>query len=106
MADQFSDAIAVLKADHRKAEDLFQQVERTGDGARKQKFAEQICNELKIHTTIEEQMPFDGMFTQCPKAGIDLVAPRDRMLARKQALLQQAKGNGLPAAKLRLLKTA
>lgn len=50
------DAIALLKADHRKVEDLFAEYEKaTGDG-RKQKLAEQICLELSVHATIEEEI--------------------------------------------------
>ena len=50
------DAVALLKADHRKVEDLFAKFEAaTGDG-RKQALAEQICMELTIHTKIEEDI--------------------------------------------------
>ena len=57
MAEQsYTDAIAVLKADHRKVEDLFEQFEKAGGAAAKRKLAQQICLELKIHTMIEEEM--------------------------------------------------
>jgi len=50
------DAIALLKADHRKVEDLFEQFESaTGEG-RKEKLARQICLELTVHTQIEEEI--------------------------------------------------
>ena len=50
------DAIALLKADHREVEELFEQFEKaTGDG-RKQKIAEQICLELSVHSSIEEEI--------------------------------------------------
>jgi hemerythrin superfamily protein len=50
------DAIALLKADHRKVEDLFAKFEAaTGDG-KKQAIAEQICMELTVHTKIEEDV--------------------------------------------------
>lgn len=54
--EEFSDAIALLKADHRKVEDLFEQFEKARDAARKQLLAGQICTELKIHTMIEEEI--------------------------------------------------
>jgi hemerythrin superfamily protein len=55
-ADKSPDAIALLKADHRKVEDLFAQFEAAkGDGRRKT-LAEQICRELTIHTRIEEDI--------------------------------------------------
>ena len=53
---QNKDAIALLKADHRTVEELFEQFEKaTGDG-RKQKIAEQICLELSVHSSIEEEI--------------------------------------------------
>ena len=56
MAEQTQDAVALLKADHRKVEELFAQYEKaTGDG-RKQKIAEEICMELTVHATIEEDI--------------------------------------------------
>jgi hemerythrin superfamily protein len=167
MPEQFTDAIALLKADHRKVEGLFEQFESARGGSRKQKIAEQICNELKIHTTIEEEifypafkskiagdtlaeayvehdgakvlvndimaaspddefydakvkvlsedikhhvreeeMPTEGMFAQARKTDVDLVALRDRMMARKQQLMQQVKEGSLPTAELRVLHMA
>jgi hemerythrin superfamily protein len=50
------DAIALLKADHREVEGWFGQFKRTRSEARKQQLAEKICNALKIHTTIEEEI--------------------------------------------------
>ncbi|MEJ7927256.1 hemerythrin domain-containing protein [Sphingobium sp. AN641] len=161
MADtQFTDAIALLKADHRKVEELFETFEATKAPSKKQAIAREICTELKIHTSIEEEifypafrgkieddtldeayvehdgakilindieagsaeddfydakvkvlseeikhhvheeeMPSEGMFAQCRKTDVDLVALRDAMMARKQKLMAQAKASGLPAAK-------
>jgi hypothetical protein len=157
---EFTDAIALLKADHRKVETLFEQFEGAGSAAAKRKLAHQICTELKIHTAIEEdifypafrgkieddmldeayvehdgakvlindieagspeddfydakvkvlseeiahhvheeEMPSEGMFAQCREADVDLVALRDAMAARKDELLAQAEGAGLPPAK-------
>ena len=50
------DAIALLKADHRKVEDLFEEYESAKGAAAKRKLAEQICLELVIHTQIEEEI--------------------------------------------------
>jgi hypothetical protein len=50
------DAIALLKADHRKVEKLFAQFEKTTGKARKAALALQICTELTIHTRIEEDI--------------------------------------------------
>ena len=53
---EFTDAIMLLKHDHREVEDLFEKFEKASGDGRKQKLAEQICNELKIHTIIEEEI--------------------------------------------------
>ncbi|HET9629441.1 MAG TPA: hemerythrin domain-containing protein [Novosphingobium sp.] len=165
MATQtYTDAIALLKADHRKVEDLFEKFE-SARAASKQKLAEEICNELKIHTIIEEEVFYpalkgkieedtwteayvehdgakvlvndiaagsaedeffdakvhvlsedikhhvreeerrqEGMFAQAREAGVDLVALKDQMLARKQELMAMAKNGGLPPAEVKVLQ--
>lgn len=50
------DAVALLKADHRKVEDLFAKFEAATAAGQKRKLAEQICTELKIHTILEEEI--------------------------------------------------
>jgi len=52
---QKPDAIALLKADHRKVEDLFEKFENARSD-RKQALVQQICTELCIHTMIEEEI--------------------------------------------------
>lgn len=156
--EKYSDAIALLKADHRKVEGLFEKFEKAREG-QKETLAQEICNELKIHTSIEEEifypalegkieedtineayvehdgakvlindimaggpddkfydakvkvlseeikhhvkeeeMRVEGMFAQAREAGVDVVALRDQMLARKQELTAEAKSSGLPPA--------
>jgi hypothetical protein len=50
------DAVALLKSDHRAVEDLFADFEKAREDGRKQKLARQICMELSIHATIEEEI--------------------------------------------------
>ncbi len=50
------DAVAMLKADHRKVEGLFEKFEGATAAGQKQRLAEQICMELKIHTILEEEI--------------------------------------------------
>jgi hemerythrin superfamily protein len=156
----YTDAIALLKADHRTVEELFDKFESAKAASRKQEIAQKICTELKIHTMIEEEIFYpafrgkieddtldeayvehdgakvlvndieagsaeedfydakvkvlseeikhhvheeeaqkEGMFAQCRKTDVDLVALRDQMLARKQELMAQTKSGGLPLAK-------
>ncbi|MBP7705595.1 MAG: hemerythrin domain-containing protein [Caulobacter sp.] len=53
---QDQDAIALLKADHRKVEELFASFESAKGADRKQKLVQQICTELTVHTLIEEEI--------------------------------------------------
>ena len=50
------DAVAMLKADHRKVEEIFEKFEKATSPAKKQALANQACLELKVHTTIEEEI--------------------------------------------------
>ena len=50
------DAIALLKADHRQVEKWFAAFKKARAASRKKTFAQQICNALKVHTTIEEEI--------------------------------------------------
>ena len=158
----FTDAIAMLEADHRTVEDLFEQFEKTSDVGKKAALAQEICTELKIHSLLEEEFFYPafrgkiedrslneaqvehdgakvlindivsgepasdsfyeakvkvlfeeikhhvkeeekssgGVFAQARGAGVDLVALRDSMLARRRELLEQSQSSaGLPAAK-------
>ena len=51
-----ADAIALLKADHRKVEDLFAKFKSARGAEKKQRFVSEICTELTIHTIIEEEI--------------------------------------------------
>ena len=156
------DAIALLKADHRKVEDLFEKFESAKGNDRKQAIAKQICTELTIHTMIEEEifypackgaveedkmdeayvehdgakvliaeieagspnddfydakvkvlseqikhhvheeeMRAEGIFAEARDAGIDLKDLGARMQARKDALAEKFKSEGLPAPRTR-----
>jgi len=60
MPQEFTDAIALLKNDHREVEALFAKFEKAGTGS-KQAIAEQICNELKIHSMLEEEIFYPAL---------------------------------------------
>jgi hemerythrin superfamily protein len=58
-ATQSQDAIAMLTADHKRVKKLFSDFDKLkeeGSGAEKTAIVEQICNELKIHTALEEEI--------------------------------------------------
>ena len=50
------DAVELLRADHRKVQDLFDQFEKARSDDRKAELAREICAELKVHAQIEEEI--------------------------------------------------
>ena len=163
MASKSMDAVALLKADHRKVEDLFDKFEKARESDRRKALVEQICTELCVHTTIEEEIFYpacqaevedkdvveesyvehdgakvlvaelmqsapddefyaakvsvlseeirhhvkeeekrgEGLFAQARKAGLDLAALGERLMARKQELMEQIESQGLPTLQTR-----
>ncbi|MBS0548932.1 MAG: hemerythrin domain-containing protein [Proteobacteria bacterium] len=156
------DAIALLKADHRKVEDLFEKAMKARDDDRKKELVKQICTELCVHTMIEEEIFYpactgeaeddkideayvehdgakviisellnsdtdnefydakikvlseeikhhvkeeekrgEGLFAQAREAGLDLDGLGERMMARKEELLEQFKSGTLPPPQTR-----
>jgi iron-sulfur cluster repair protein YtfE (RIC family) len=66
-----TDAIAMLTAEHREVSDLFEQYEKLTDRAKvsKKKLADQICNALILHTTIEEEIFYPAVREAIKQAG-------------------------------------
>jgi hemerythrin superfamily protein len=51
------DAVALLKQDHKKVLDMFKEFEGMKEnGSRKAELVKQICDELLVHTSIEEEI--------------------------------------------------
>jgi hemerythrin superfamily protein len=50
------DAIALLKADHREVEAMFEQFEKSRSESKKLDLATKICIALRVHTQIEEEI--------------------------------------------------
>ena len=50
------DAIALLKEDHKSVDALFKRFEKAKGAAAKQKLVATICQELKVHAQIEEEI--------------------------------------------------
>lgn len=89
-----ADAIALLKADHTKVEDLFSQFEKARNDDRKRTLAQQICAELTVHTTIEEEI-----FYPAAREALDdddLLDEADVEHASAKELISQIQG-GSPA---------
>jgi hemerythrin superfamily protein len=51
-----SDAISLLKADHRQVEEWFSQFAKATAKSKKQQLASNICEALTVHTEIEEEI--------------------------------------------------
>lgn len=49
-------ALSLLKEDHQRVRSMFERFERTRGDSAKEKLAGQICDELKVHTQIEEEI--------------------------------------------------
>ena len=58
-----NDAIAMLTADHREVKAMFEQYDKLGDraNASKKKLADQICDALTLHATIEEEIFYPAL---------------------------------------------
>jgi len=50
------DAVSMLREDHRKVKQLFQQFEEASDTNTKRQIAEQALKELKVHAALEEEL--------------------------------------------------
>lgn len=53
---EFTDAIMLLRADHQTVKDLFARFQASDDEDEQLDLVEDICNELKIHAQIEEEI--------------------------------------------------
>ncbi len=56
-----TDATHILTQDHRTVEDLFEKYEKARGMENKSQIAMQICNELKIHTILEEEIFYPAL---------------------------------------------
>jgi hemerythrin superfamily protein len=61
------DALALLKADHRTVEELFEEFESARKPERKQMIVQTICNELTIHAKLEESAFYPPVREALPK---------------------------------------
>jgi hypothetical protein len=78
-----SDAIALLKSDHREVEALFAQFEKTRSEGRKRSLAEKICTALKVHTAIEEEIFYPAFLQSTDEEDIHHEAEVEHDAAKK-----------------------
>lgn len=64
IAEKTMDAISLLKADHEKVKDLFDQFEDSDNRAEQLKIAKEAIRELKVHATIEEELFYPSVRQQ------------------------------------------
>jgi hemerythrin superfamily protein len=50
------DAVAMLRADHKKVSELFDEFEKARSANRKKELVTQICDELTVHAELEEEI--------------------------------------------------
>jgi len=50
------DAVALLRADHKKVSELFEEFETSRSSAKKKALVAQICEELTVHAELEEEI--------------------------------------------------
>jgi hemerythrin superfamily protein len=67
------DAVALIKADHRKVEKLFKEFERTGGEKRKQDLVYEICTELEAHARIEEEIFYPAVASKVKKSEEEMI---------------------------------
>jgi hemerythrin superfamily protein len=87
------DAIALLRADHSKVEDLFEQFEKARNDDRKATLAKNICLELKVHTQIEEEIFYPAVHEALPKQE-DLLDEAEVEHASAKELISQIESGG------------
>lgn len=67
------EAIAMLIEDHQKVQKLFKTFERTEDQEQQEQLATQICNELTVHSQLEEQVFYPAAREALDEEEADLV---------------------------------
>jgi|RhiMetdeSRZDD1v2_1073273.scaffolds.fasta_scaffold83628_3 hemerythrin-like domain-containing protein len=70
---QPEDAIAMLKADHQRVRDLFQEYEAAQDQQAKRDIAEEAFVELEMHAQLEEQVFYPAVEDETDELGQELV---------------------------------
>ncbi len=101
---QKMDAVSLLKADHRKVEDLFVKFQKARDKDRKQALAKEICTELTIHTMIEEEIFYPACTGQVEDDTVDeAYVEHDGAKVLIAELLQSDPENEFYDAKMKVL---
>jgi hemerythrin-like domain-containing protein len=87
-------AVDLLKVDHARVKELFHQYEAAGNRAyqKKKGIAEEVCTELEVHTTLEEEFFYPAMKRNTDQDGKDLVAEAIEEHHVVATLMEELKG--------------
>ncbi len=88
------DALALLKADHRQVEELFGQFQSTRSDSRKESLAQKICQALKVHAMIEEEIFYPAFLEATGETDIHHEAEVEHEGAKKLIAEIEASGPG------------
>jgi hemerythrin-like domain-containing protein len=91
--DQPADAIAMLKADHQKVRNLFQEYEAASDPRAKREIAEEACVELEMHAQLEENVFYPAVNEETDE-GPELVKESLEEHQTMKALIQALRDMG------------
>jgi hemerythrin superfamily protein len=64
------DALRMLKDDHQRVQQLFERFERTRGDAQKERVAGTICDELKVHAQLEEELFYPAVREAIPDSDL------------------------------------
>lgn len=106
-AKKQTDAIALLKADHKEVDAMFKAFEKTDDDAKKQEIANNICLALTVHAQIEEEIFYPAAYEAFDEDGDDLLDEAEVEHASCKALIAEIEamtvGEPLFDAKVKVL---
>jgi hypothetical protein len=102
---QQRDALQMLADDHRKVEELFEKYENARGASAQAKIVRQICEELTIHTMIEEQVFYPAVRDKVEDDMMDEAqVEHDSAKALILSLLRAEPGEEFYKAKVSVLK--
>jgi uncharacterized membrane protein/hemerythrin superfamily protein len=92
-------AVAMIKADHRRVEELYQRYQHlTDDPAERRVVVEQLCHELEVHAKLEEDLFYPAVQATLGKAGTDLVDEAVKEHTEMKRLIRQLESSGVADA--------
>ncbi len=87
------DAIALLKEDHKKVKELFDQFEKAKDSDKKHEVIEEALKELEIHTVIEEEIFYPTVREALGDEGMDIMNESEEEHRVAKTLVEDLKEN-------------